>query len=121
MTVVYNVVVAAHLLGMAALVGGYFVALSRRSGGVAHNLVMQRGAEAQVLTGIILVGLAEAVLDNPVNYPKITVKLIVAIVATGLISVAGKRQRTDQPVPTGLVHGAGGLAILNVLIAAIWN
>lgn len=121
MSVVYNIVVALHMLGMAALVGGYLVALQRRAAGLGPNVVMVRGAEVQVLTGIILVGLAEAVLDSPVTYPKIAVKLVVAIAAAGLVSVAAKRQRTGQAVAAGLVHGAGGLAILNVLVASIWK
>ncbi|NUP27327.1 MAG: hypothetical protein HOQ44_11660, partial [Nocardia sp.] len=48
MDFVYNVVVVTHLLGMAAVVGGY------AAGRPAVNEVMVWGARAQLVTGVVL-------------------------------------------------------------------
>ena len=119
MDFVYNLVVVLHLLGMAALVGGWF-AFTR---GVASTEVMVWGARAQVLTGLVLVGLAEAVdsLDKHVDNPKIGVKLVVALAAAGCIEIARGRARRTGAEARGLVQAAGGLGVLNVLVAALWH
>ena len=118
MDLVYNLVVVLHLLGMAALVGGWF-AFAR---GVASTEVMVWGARAQVVTGLVLVGLAEAVdsLDKHVNNPKIGVKLVVALAAAACIEIARARGRKGTDTRT-LVQAAGGLGVLNVLVAALWH
>lgn len=121
MELVYDLVVVAHLLGLAALVGGYLVAVTRRAEGLVPNTVMVWGARVQVLTGLVLVGLAEAVLDSEVNQTKIAVKLLVALAVAGLTEVAAARARKDTPVPAGMVHGAGALAVVNVLVATLWT
>ena len=118
MDFVYNLVVVLHLLGMAALVGGWF-AFTR---GVASTEVMVWGARAQVVTGLVLVGLAEAVdsLDKHVNNPKIGVKLVVAIAAVAGLEIARGRVKKGADTKT-LVQVAGGLGVLNVLVAALWT
>ena len=85
MTVVYNLFLVCHLLGMAALVGGYFAVL----GAPRISEVMVWGARLQFVTGLILVGLGEAVLDKDYNHVKIGVKL--------LLSTGGGRARRDRP------------------------
>jgi hypothetical protein len=118
MDFVYNLVVVLHLLGMAALVGGWF-AFTR---GVASTEVMVWGARAQVVTGLVLVGLAEGVdsLDKHVNNPKIGVKLVVAIAAVACLEISRARARKGADAK-GLVQAAGGLGVLNVLVAALWH
>jgi hypothetical protein len=119
MELVYNLVVVLHLLGMAALVGGW-VAFTR---GAASTEVMVWGARAQVVTGLVLVGLAEGVgsLDKHVDNSKIGVKLVVALAAAGCIEVARGRARRRGGDAKGLVQAAGGLGVLNVLVAALWH
>ena len=72
MDLVYDIVVALHLLGMAAIVGGWIAVRSGRT--VIAPIVW--GARAQLVTGLVLVGLAEAVKDDDhvVNNAKIGVK-----------------------------------------------
>ena len=71
MEILEHLLVLAHLLGMAAIVGSaVFVA----RGAVTPALVW--GARAQLLTGILLVGLAEAGDDDHLNNTKIAVKLV---------------------------------------------
>lgn len=114
-TVLYNVLVALHLLGMAAVVGSWFTVLRapRILPGMAH------GAGFQLITGVALVAMREsgAMDGDPLNRAKITAKLGIALIITVLAWV--NRKRDD--VPAGVVHTVGGLAVVNVLIAAIWN
>ena len=50
----------------------------------------------QVLTGLLLVGIAEAGTD-PVNHPKVGVKLVVALAVTALAEIANARQKRGGP------------------------
>lgn len=121
MEFLYNLTVVTHMLGLAALVGGYLVAVTRSTEGLAPNTVMVWGARVQLLTGLILVGLAEGALDYEVNQTKIGVKLVVAIAVAALTEIAAARARKDKPVAAGMVHAAGALAIVNVLVASLWK
>ena len=78
MSVVTNLVLVLHLLGMAAILGGW---VATRTSPRVHPAVVW-GARAQLVTGLALVGLVEAANDpsDPPNHPKIGVKLLVALV-----------------------------------------
>lgn len=121
MELVYDLTVVAHMLGLAALIGGYLVAVTRSGEGLVPNVVMVWGARVQLLTGLILVGVAEAALDAELNHTKIAVKLVVALAVAGLTEVAAARARKDKPVAAGMVHAAGVLGVVNVLVASLWN
>ncbi len=121
MDVLYQFVVVTHLLGMAALIGGYLVVVTRNGGPLAPNAVMVWGARLQILTGLILTGLAEAVWEGEVNHTKIGVKLIIALAVAACTEIAAARARKNTTVTPGLVHAAGALAIVNVLVAVLWT
>jgi hypothetical protein len=116
MSFVYHLLVVAHLLGMAAIVGAFLVVLR------APRFVpaFLWGAITQLVTGLALVGIREAdVLDDeePLNHAKIGVKLVIALVVAVLAwTQRGKREQAA----TGMIHAIGGLAIVNVLIAVLW-
>lgn len=117
----YDLVVVLHVLGLAALIGGYFVVARERS--PRPNLVMLWGARAQVVTGLILVGLAEGAKlgDGELNHTKIAVKLLVALGALALTEIAsGRSRRTKKADVATMTHAAGALGVLNVLVAIIW-
>ncbi|PQP17321.1 hypothetical protein [Rhodococcus opacus] len=116
MTVVYNLFLVCHLLGMAALVGGYFAVL----GAPRISEVMVWGARLQFVTGLILVGLGEAVLDKDYNHVKIGVKLVLSLVVVALAEIVRGKQKKGQENPN-LVHVTGGLGIVTVLVAALWT
>jgi hypothetical protein len=118
MDLVYNLLLILHLLGMAALVGGWLV-FARGADAVE---VMVWGARAQVLTGVVLTGLASAVdsLDKSPNNAQIGLKLVIAIAAVGCIEVARGRAKRGQDAK-GLVQAAGALGVANVIVAAGWN
>lgn len=121
MEFVYNLTVVAHMLGLAALVGGYLVVATQRADAVAPNSVMVWGARIQLLTGLALVGIAEAALDSDLNHMKIGVKLVVSLAVAALVEISAGRTRRSQPGVGGLLHAAGVLAIINVAVASLWR
>jgi uncharacterized membrane protein YraQ (UPF0718 family) len=115
MTVVYDLLVVLHLLGMAVVVGGYLTVV--RSPRVLPGML--HGALLQLVSGLALVGLREggAVHDDPLNHTKIGVKLVIALVVAGA-ALVGRRRHLERD---GLAHAVGGLAIVNVLVAVLWT
>lgn len=108
-----DVVLILHFLGLAAIIGGFLV--QTRSAEKTIQPAMLHGALTQLVTGVILVGLNEA-LDSDIVYAKIGVKLGIALVVTVLALV----NRTKRPVATGVWAAVGGLAVVNVAVAVLW-
>jgi hypothetical protein len=104
------VLVFIHLLGMAAVVGGYFAGIrsvpKRLSAGMVH------GSLLQLVSGVLLLGLAEMGTE-PVNHAKFGIKIALTIV---LLLISWPRRR-DQEIPSGTYHAVGILALTNVAIA----
>jgi len=117
MDLVYNILVALHLLGMAAVVGGW---IAVRTGRTVIAPILW-GARAQLVTGLALVGVAEALKDEEhhVNNAKIAVKLVVALVVLAAAEIGAARGRKGRDTGS-LLDVAGGAAVVNVLVAAIW-
>jgi hypothetical protein len=111
------VLVFGHFLGMAALVGAFFVQLPQPVRQVSN--AMLHGALTQLVTGVALVGLYEAAesLDQPVNRAKLGVKLAVILVITALVFLNRRKDRPDNTV----FFTIGGLAVLNTAIAVFWT
>ena len=85
--------VVLHLLGMAAIIGSaVFVA----RGAVTPALVW--GARAQLVTGLVLVGLVQT-NDEEVNHTKIGVKLLVAIAVVACAEIAAAKERKGAGRP----------------------
>lgn len=112
----YKLLVVAHFLGLAALIGGW---IATKVGSTALSPVVW-GARAQLVTGLLIVGVAEMGGDAELNHMKIGVKLLVALGAVAAAEIAAARARKGDPKQT-LVDAAGGLAILNVLVAVLWS
>lgn len=115
MEILEHVLVLAHLLGMAAIIGSaVFVA----RGSATRALVW--GARAQLVTGLLLVGVVEAG-DEPVNHAKIGVKLVVAIAVAACAEIAAAKARKGEGERPQLVTAAGALAVLNAAVAVLWT
>lgn len=117
MDVLHKIFVVLHLLGMAAVVGGWLAA----RGGRTMSEVVVWGARAQLVTGVILVGLAEAMKSEgaALNYPKIGIKLLVSVLVVAFAEIGRVRAKRREASSTALdAAGAGG--VLNVLVAALW-
>ena len=114
MEFVEHLVVLVHLLGMAAIIGSaVFVARGRATPALVW------GARAQIVTGLLLVGLLE-MGDDPVNHAKIGVKLLVAIAVAACAEIAGGKARRGEGERATLVQAAGWLAVLNAAVAVLW-
>jgi len=115
MDLLQHLLVVIHLLGWAIVLGGVLVNMRtpKIAAGVLH------GALTALVTGILLVGLAEMSdeLRDP-NLVKIAVKLVVALVITALVVVG---QRTPAKVTTGYLGAVAGLTVVNVAIAVLWR
>ncbi|QEW04260.1 hypothetical protein [Microbacterium lushaniae] len=117
MEILKNVVLALHIIGVAALLGGVLYQIGAMRQGKARVLpAMMHGAWTMLVTGIVLVGL-QYPLGNEVNNVKISVKLavLVAIIVIALI------QRRRESVATWVLPAIGGLTVLNVVLATVWK
>jgi hypothetical protein len=113
MDVAYNLILIVHFIGLASVVGGFLVQMKSAEKGV--NPAMWHGALTQLVTGVLLVGLAE-MQDFDVDHAKIGVKLVVTIVITVLAFIGRKK-----PLPqVGLWGAIGALSIANIVIAVLW-
>jgi hypothetical protein len=111
-----NLLLVLHLLGMAAVIGGFLVQMKaprkRVEAGMLH------GALTALVTGVLLTGLLEMRVDDlgASFHAKVGVKLVVVLV----ITVLAWRRRKAESVSTGEWGAIGGLAILNTVIAVFW-
>lgn len=113
MDLLRDVLLVIHFVGFGALFGG--AAVQARDEIKVVNAGMLYGALIQVVSGILLVGVAEGAGDD-VKSAKIGVKLAVAL----LISVLCWVNRRKESVPHGLFFAILGLTLANVVIAVFW-
>jgi len=111
------ILLVAHVLGLAAIIGAFFVQM-RQKDGFATGVVLT-GAIVQVVTGAALVGVREAG-DMGVNHVKIAVKLAIALIVLVAAILAYVGQRRGKKVQ-GAFHAAGGMAVINALVAVLWQ
>lgn len=115
MDLLHTFLVFLHLLGAAALVGGWLATFKTPTVGVFQFA----GAWVQLVTGLLLVGLAE-MGDGHVNNVKIAVKLVILIGVLVAAIIGRKKVKKGEAVPTGIAHAVGGLAFVNVALAVFW-
>ena len=115
MDVAIKILLILHFVGLAGIIGSWLAVIKepRVVAGMLH------GAILQVVTGLALVGLNEA--DGAdLNHTKIGIKLLVAL-AVLVVAIVGMKKEKQNPGSTAtLAHVAGGLGILNVIIAVMW-
>ncbi|MGC2942363.1 MULTISPECIES: hypothetical protein [unclassified Brevibacterium] len=125
MEILREILLTLHLLGMAIIVGGYFTVI--RSPKVMPGML--HGAYLQLLTGLLLMGVAE-MGDGTVNHMKIGIKLVVAILVTVFAFIGNKKQKAfaaSAPAESGAVavktpsatmaHLVVVFAVINVIVA----
>jgi hypothetical protein len=116
MIIVYNIMVFLHIVGAAMIVGIWI-------GNMKKPTVHPRqfdGAALQIITGIVMMGLIPA-LHMDANYFKLGIKFAIAL-AVGVLAFMGRRKyKKGEDISAGLAHSVGGLALLNVAIATLWN
>lgn len=115
MDFLYTLLVILHFVGLASLLGGFLVQMKAvaKGKGVIHA-AMVHGALTQLVTGLLMVGLAE-MGDGDVNHMKIGIKLAVLIVITVLVFVYRKK----ASVSAWVLWTIGALTLTNVVIAVV--
>ncbi|RZU17152.1 hypothetical protein [Streptomyces sp. BK239] len=117
MDVLIHLFVGLHIIGIAALLGGFLTQMKAMGRGTAHFVpAMLHGAATMLVTGVVLVGLNQAD-DQAVNNIKIGVKLALLVVILGLVYVKRDEESVEKPL-FGLV---GALTVANVFIAVLWT
>lgn len=111
MDVLHTVLVIAHSVGAIAIVVGAIIALASKKTGLRGILLWS--ARVQLVTGVILAILA-ATSDEGANWPKLAVKLVVALAVAGMAEVGVKRGAKP------LFIGALVLGIANIAVAVAW-
>ena len=121
MEILRLILVVLHLLGMAIIIGGYFTNIKapKVSPGMLH------GAYLQLVTGLALTGLAEAMVEEgeAVNHMKIGIKVVLAL-AVAVFAFLGKRKEKanpDQGTSAGMSHATGIAAVLAVIVAVFMD
>lgn len=113
MEIARDVFLLLHLVGFAALFGGAFVQMKGPNRVV--NPAMFHGALTQLVSGLVLVGLAEMGDGSP-NHMKIGIKLLVLIVIMVLVFINRKKEK----VADGPFWGIFALTLINAGIAVFW-
>lgn len=111
MEILREILVALHLIGMAIIVGGYFSLI--RTPKVAPGML--HGSYLQLITGILLLGLAE-MGDDEVNHMKMGIKLLIAILVTVFAFIGNKKQKAfaaDSSTAGGSTDGAVATTVKN--------
>ena len=116
MNIVYNIMVFLHIIGAAMIVG---IWIAQMKNPTAHPRQFD-GAALQLITGIVMMGLIPA-LNMDANYAKLGLKLVIALAVAVLAFIGSRKYKKDEPVSRGLAHSVGGLALLNVAIATLWQ
>ena len=104
-----------HILGAAIIVGIWFAKIKNPTvmPGQFH------GALLQLVTGLLLVGLAE-MDDYDVNHIKIAVKLVLALGIAVMAFIGQRKYKAGQPVSSVLANGVGILTVINIAVATMW-
>jgi hypothetical protein len=119
MDTLINAFVGLHIIGIAALLGGFLAQLKGMGRGAGEPRFvpgMLYGAVTMLVTGVVLVGLVHA-HHGHVNNVKIGIKLAVLVVILGLIYV----RRDEEKIDAASFAAVGGLTAANIFIAVLWT
>ncbi|HKU28933.1 MAG TPA: hypothetical protein VJQ60_00465 [Arthrobacter sp.] len=123
MSILFSVLLFLHIVG-AAMIVGYWIATMKQP--TVHPR-QRDGAFVQLITGIAMMGVLP-VLHNQdpsdfgePNYVKLGIKFVIGVVVAILAIIGSRKVKKGEAVSTGLAHGVGGLALINIAIATIWQ
>jgi hypothetical protein len=105
-----------HIVGAAMIVG---IWIGNMTNATVHPRQFD-GAALQIIPGIVMMGLIPA-LDMHANYFKLGIKFAIALAVAVLAFIGSRKYKKGEDVSKGLAHSVGGLALLNVAIATLWQ
>lgn len=103
-----------HLLAAASIVGGWVASLARPKIGLT---VMTWAARVQLLIGLVLVNLTFA---EGVNWARLIVKLVLALVVVALAEIANSRFKKGIPAPA-LAAISAAVTVVITVISFLWH
>ena len=89
--VIFYIAYGIHMLGIAALLHGFFSQMSKETKGI--HVTMIYGALAQLVTGIVMYS-AKSSGDEPINSTWLAVKFLVAAIIL-VVALLGKKATGD--------------------------
>jgi hypothetical protein len=117
MDILIHLFVGLHIIGIAALLGGFLTQMKAMGDGRARfGPAMLHGALTMLVTGAVLVGLNDAG-PHPVNNIKIGLKLAFLVVILALVYV----KRDEETVDKASFGVVGALTMTNIFIAVLWT
>ncbi|GAA1413823.1 hypothetical protein AUR04nite_25530 [Glutamicibacter uratoxydans] len=116
MNILFSILIFVHILGAAAIFGGW---LANFKTPTVTNW-QWIGALVQLITGLAMVGLAEA-NGGDVNHIKIGVKAVIAIIVVVAAFIGRKKVKAGEEVSKGLAHAVGGMTFINIAVAVLWS
>jgi uncharacterized membrane protein YidH (DUF202 family) len=128
MEILRDIFLISHFFGLALIIGP-FVGRLRADGGYMFGVVLS-GAIIQFVSGLALTGLAEMRLadidDMSVDHTKIAVKTVIGLIILIVAALGYRSQRrmdasASQRKLLPLLHSAGALAIINIVVAVVWD
>lgn len=119
--IIRSVLVVLHFIGLAALLGGFLVQIKALRAKTAEVIpAMVHGAWTALITGLLLVGVAQWALaagaSFQIDHTKIAAKTIVALIVVILVML----QRKKKPATPAAFASIGALTTLNVVLAVFW-
>jgi hypothetical protein len=119
--IIKSFLIVLHLVGMAALLGGFLVQIKALKAKTAEILpAMVHGAWTALVTGLLLVGVREWERalggGSPLDHSQIAIKSVVVLVIVTLVML----KRKQKPVSGSALGTIGGLTFLNVVLAVFW-
>ncbi|MDI3331761.1 MAG: hypothetical protein QJR09_13650 [Micrococcus sp.] len=116
MEVLTAIFVAIHIISAAAIVGGWLAHFKNPT----VTASQWWGSLGMIISGLLLFGFAE-MGDGPVNRIKLSVKLVIGLAVLVAALLGRRKENKGEPVPTGLAHAVGGLGLVNILVAVLWQ
>ncbi|GAP57122.1 hypothetical protein [Arthrobacter sp. 92] len=122
MTILFYVLLFLHIVGASMVVGIWIANMKTPT---VHPR-QRDGAFVQLITGIAMMGILPILHNqNPAefdpNYFKLGIKFAVGLAVAVLAVIGARKAKKGEAVSTGLAHSVGGLGLLNVAIATLWQ
>lgn len=117
MDILFSILIFLHVVGAAMVVGIWVASMKKPT---VHPR-QRDGAIVQLVTGVAMMGLMPVMGWEDVNYIKYGLKLIFGLIIAIAAFVGARKHRKGEPVSMGLAHTVGGLGLINIGLATLWN
>ncbi|KFC52121.1 membrane protein [Micrococcus luteus] len=124
MGILLTILLAIHLISVAAIVGGWFAHFTNPT----VTTSQWWGAIGMIVTGLAMAAMVSipAVRDalgwgGSANHLWLGVKALIGIAVFVAALIGRRKVNRGELVPTGLAHAVGGLGLVNILVAVLWQ